>query len=98
MYICKECNSIFNIPQKYSEDKTPGGVNEGGMFIDYYFGCPYCGGNYDDVEECYVCNKTILKKDGLYIEDIFLCEECFSLCEDCASFFGKISNYAKEKL
>lgn len=50
MYRCKECGLIFEDPKMYSEDRTPGGSFEGGSFIETYFGCPKCEGNYEEVE------------------------------------------------
>ena len=51
MYKCLDCGCIFEEPKKYSEDRTPGGVFEGGSFIEYWQGCPDCAGAYEEYDE-----------------------------------------------
>ncbi len=51
MYYCKECDYIFEEPKKYAEDRTPEGAFEGGNFIEYFEGCPICGGSFVEYEE-----------------------------------------------
>ena len=51
LYRCLECGEVFEEPSTYSEDRTPGGVNEGGSFIYHYKGCPVCEGSYEEIEE-----------------------------------------------
>lgn len=57
MYICKDCGLIFSEPKHYSEDRTPGGVCEGGSFIEHYEGCPACAGAFDDAQMCQRCSE-----------------------------------------
>ena len=51
MYYCKECDYVFEEPKKYAEDRTPGGAFEGGSFIEYFEGCPICGGGFVEYDE-----------------------------------------------
>lgn len=51
MYYCKECDYVFEEPKKYSEDRTPEGAFEGGSFIEYFEGCPICGGGFVEYDE-----------------------------------------------
>ena len=51
MYYCKECDYVFEEPKKYTEDRTPGGAFEGGSFIEYFEGCPICGGAFVEYNE-----------------------------------------------
>lgn len=51
MYKCLDCGYIFDEPNRYSEDRTPGGVFEGGSFIEYWYGCPSCAGAYEEYDE-----------------------------------------------
>ena len=57
MYRCRDCGFLFEEPKKYSEDRTPGGVFEGGSFIEEYMGCPRCSESYDEVFECNCCSE-----------------------------------------
>lgn len=54
---CKDCGLIFDEPKEYSEDRTPGGAFEGGSFIEYFTGCPYCSGAYEEAKECEICGN-----------------------------------------
>lgn len=77
MYKCCECGCIFEEPKIYSDDCTPGGAFEGGSFINYYYMCPNCGGNYDEALECSCCNELFTKDEGVCDEeDNFYCNEC----------------------
>lgn len=77
MYRCYECGSIFSEPEDFSEDKTPGGVFEGGSFIDHCTGCPMCSGNYGEVQECDICGEWIYVTDIIYCSNGSLCEDCY---------------------
>lgn len=58
MYYCSNCNVFFEEPSNYAEDRTPGGVFEGGSFIEHYSGCPHCGGGYEEAKRC-ACGEYI---------------------------------------
>lgn len=73
MFICNECELVFSEPKVYSEDRTPGGVFEGGSFIETYKGCPSCGGNYDEAMECQRCEEYISTKS-----DAPFCTDCIN--------------------
>lgn len=82
MYICNECGLIFSTPKRYSEDCTPyGGPAEPG-FTNYYYGCPSCGGAYDDTMECARCNEYI----SVESPDPF-CSECVN---DLLSVYAEV--------
>lgn len=72
MYICLECNKIFNAPKKYLEDY--------GIDIPIYktvHGCPKCGGNYAETMECDFCGDWI---SGEYIklnDGTVVCDNCY---------------------
>lgn len=57
MYKCLDCGLVFEEPKKYSEDCTPGGAFEGGSFIQYFCGCPWCAGAFEEVSECSNCGE-----------------------------------------
>ena len=33
MFICDDCELVFDEPKEFVEDRTPGGVSEGGSFL-----------------------------------------------------------------
>ena len=76
MYKCQDCLEVFDEPRKYSEDCTPGGSFEGGSFMRYFKGCPYCAGHYEDADECDNCGKVIFTTDGELIDGKFICKDC----------------------
>lgn len=57
MFKCLDCYEVFEEPKKYAEDRTPGGAFEGGSFIEYFTGCPYCSGAYEEAKECEICGN-----------------------------------------
>lgn len=77
MYKCEECERIFEEPGIYREDCTPGGVFEGGSFIQEYNVCPYCdSSNYWEIEECCKCEFHGIVEKGEYTSEGFVCEDC----------------------
>lgn len=76
MYKCFDCGAVFDEPKHYSEDRTPGGVFEGGSFIEHFTGCPYCGGFYDTAVQCDGCNEWVFLRYITSTEDGKFCEMC----------------------
>lgn len=77
MFKCYDCGSIFTEPEDFSEDRTPGGVFEGGSFIESYTGCPMCSGSYGEAQECDICGEWVYTSDINYTELGNLCDECY---------------------
>ena len=75
---CFECGCVFEEPTTYTEDCTPGGVSEGGSFIQKYDGCPSCGGAFGSVEECVACGEWEYVAYGELTSLGFVCQECAS--------------------
>ena len=83
MYKCLDCGAIFTEPENYSEDRTPGGVFEGGSFIEHYTGCPMCSRAYEAVQECDMCGEWTFENCLNYCEYGSICDECYqSIYED----------------
>lgn len=76
MYKCFDCGCIFEQPKTYVEDCTPGGVSEGGSFLQKYDCCPECEGAFGSVEECVICGEWKYVDSGCYDNDGFICENC----------------------
>lgn len=76
MYKCFDCGCLFEQPSTYTEDCTPGGVSEGGIFIQRYDECPECGGAFGSVEECCICEEWDYIDSGCYEEPGFICSSC----------------------
>ena len=72
MYICLDCNKVFEEPRQFTEDHgldTPP--------YESYWGCPHCGGAYSDALECDMCGQYII---GDYIEfdvGLVVCDNCY---------------------
>lgn len=76
MYKCFDCGCVFEQPKTYVEDCTPGGVSEGGSFLQKYDCCPECEGAFGSVEECVICGEWGYVDSGCYDNDGFICENC----------------------
>ena len=77
MFKCRDCGYIFEEPKHYSEDRTPGGVFEGGSFIEHYTGCPLCAGAYDEAIECDSCNEFFFREQLESNENGSFCFMCY---------------------
>ena len=76
MWICLDCNELFQDPAHYvnthSLDTPP---------YEEYDGCPYCGGAYAEAHECDCCGEWIT---GDYIKTADgkrYCENCYITME-----------------
>ena len=78
MYKCYDCGYIFDEPENFSEDKTPGGVFEGGSFIEHCIGCPRCSGAYGEIKECDNCNEFVYLPDLILTDDGEICDNCYN--------------------
>lgn len=72
MYICVECNRLFEEPKRYVEthglDTPP---------YEEWYGCPFCSGSYTYAYRCHCCDDFIT---GDYIktdDDLRYCENCY---------------------
>lgn len=82
MYKCSECGEIFEEPKRYSEDRMPGGSFEGGSFIEYFLGCPFCSGAFDEVEECEICGEYFTPEELTDTTEM-INGGCGRCCEQC---------------
>lgn len=74
MYICLECNKTFGTPKKYLETY--------GFDIPPYktvHGCPSCGGNYVQTEECEFCGKWITGEYVKLQDGTVVCDNCYEV-------------------
>lgn len=73
MYICYECECVFQEPERYCEKH---GLSYGPY--EYWDGCPHCGGAYTETYRCDACGEWIT---GEYVEinDEKYCDNCFTL-------------------
>ena len=73
MYICKDCDRIFQYPRLWTEthglDSPP---------FEKWRGCPYCGGVYQEAVVCELCGKYIVGKYIKTKDDQFVCQECYT--------------------
>ena len=74
MYLCLDCNELFEDPRFYSEshdlDTPP---------YETWWGCPSCAGVYVEAERCSECGEWIT---GEYIElkdGTVICENCYEI-------------------
>lgn len=54
MFVCTDCFAIFDEPKKFEEQH---GLDSPPYEITY--GCPYCGGNYQEAIYCDNCGEVI---------------------------------------
>lgn len=82
MYKCFDCGCVFEQPKVYTEDCTPGGVSEGGSFIQKFEECPECGGAFGSAEQCAICGKwECIDCGDPHSEYGFICEDCLDELE-----------------
>lgn len=75
MYICDNCNNVFEEPARVVFDDHP----ELDGYKEYKSGCPYCKSPY--IDDVYICDKC-----GEYIPASIACFEGDGVfCEDCLS-------------
>ena len=76
MYICLDCDNIFERPKHYVE--THGFSSPP---YEEWDGCPWCGGMYAETYKCDGCNDWI-ENDYVQLEngDRF-CSKCYKLKE-----------------
>jgi hypothetical protein len=72
MYFCLDCGSLFETPKKYIEthglDTPP---------YEEWVGCPDCGGDYTQTEQCHLCGEWITGEYIILRGDTFICEDCY---------------------
>lgn len=56
MYICKDCEEVFEKPKKVVDEEYYGSRL-------YSYECPFCGGNFEEVVECKRCGKHYGESD-----------------------------------
>ena len=79
MYKCCDCGHIFEIPEIYYEDRSPACSFEGGSFIEEYNGCPICGGAFNEVQQCDLCNDYYVNLNKYINKSI--CDNCLKEIE-----------------
>lgn len=77
MFKCFDCGLVFEESKTYSEDRTPGGVFEGGSFIEHYEGCPNCSGAFDEASECDICGEFVYSRYLNNTDDGEVCDFCY---------------------
>lgn len=72
-FICLDCEKIFSEPRRYIEkhnlDTPP---------YEFFYICPYCGGDYARAYECNECGHWIT---GEYVKTASgqrICENCYN--------------------
>lgn len=68
MYICSECEGVFEEPETY-EEHHPYGM---GTASETWYVCPYCQStNYDEAKECTRCGEYVAELEN------GLCDACY---------------------
>lgn len=88
MYKCSECGLVFDEPKRFSENRAPYGADMEPRFYETLYGCPSCGGNYDDAMLCARCDNEYISTESRYP----FCEDCLQdlitvFCEVMANNF-----------
>lgn len=61
MYKCTNCNVTFEEPALFKEYH-----GEDSIFYEASYVCPMCGGDYEEAEECELCNENFFSDDLIY--------------------------------
>lgn len=82
-FICMDCGRIFEDEEQKTWSESRGEF-WGVSCSEEMSGCPDCGGDYDEAEQCEICGKDCCKEELI----CGVCEECideasknFKLCE-----------------
>lgn len=78
MFVCIECQTIFEDPIKIEEDR---GEYFGFPAHEDFYVCPKCKGNYVEAHRCDSCGEWI---DDTYIktdDDKRYCSNCYRVAE-----------------
>lgn len=73
-YICNCCSKHFDEPEEFF-DRHPYGDT---YAEESFYGCPYCGGSYEEAVECEECGKLVPESESY---DGY-CSECYSKLEE----------------
>ena len=76
MYICLDCNTVFN------ENETVNWTETHGLSCGPYeeiSGCPNCRGAYVETYKCDACGEYIGTETYVQINDEKYCENCFTI-------------------
>jgi hypothetical protein len=72
MFICYECEHIFDEPkiwtEKHGMDTPP---------YEHYSGCPFCGGAFTETYKCECCGNWIVGEYAELADGSRYCEECY---------------------
>jgi formylmethanofuran dehydrogenase subunit E len=72
MFLCLDCNGLFEEAQQYREmhglDSPP---------YETLDGCPYCSGAYVETIQCDVCGNYITGQYVVVDGTQFICDECY---------------------
>lgn len=75
-YYCEECDSYYNEPSKFTENRSPLGEKGDSSWLEHLEGCPVC---HNGLEVKYYCPRCEKFKDDIeyypYAEE-FMCDDC----------------------
>ena len=74
MFVCVECECLFEDPKEYTETH---GLEHGPY--EHFDGCPICGGAYVETHECALCGWWIVD-DYIELNDgTKICSNCYTV-------------------
>lgn len=74
MYLCLDCDNLFEDPKEYSETH---GLSS--PPYETWTGCPRCGGGYVETFRCDLCDEWVA---GEYIklkDGTVVCDQCYEI-------------------
>ena len=74
MFLCLECDALFEIPVHYREYR---GEYFGYSSYEEFEACPCCGGSYAKTYKCSCCGKWITNDYIKTDDDERYCSDCY---------------------
>lgn len=90
-YYCEECDSYYNEPSKFTENRSPLGEKGDSSWLEHLEGCPVC---HNGLEVKYYCPRCEKFKDDIeyypYAEEL--------MCDDCHDEMMKIGELVEKEM
>ena len=68
MYKCKDCGNVFDEGEEQMSMEHMGECH-GFPAYEKSYGCPHCGGNYEEIEPCKICGSYEVETSEEFCED-----------------------------
>ena len=77
IYYCKDCNSYYDKPAHFTEDRCPYGEKSNSSWLEHLEGCPNCHGGLKVVYLCPRCEQYCDRIEFYPFVNDYLCDNCY---------------------